>query len=434
MRVSAIVPTLNEKPQLARLVRELRALGARTEIIVSDGGSIDGTVELATELADHVVHGRAGRGGQLNRGAEVACAPLLFFVHADSAFTDHARAALESWLDDPRSDHEAATFQFALAADGLRWRGIELGQRLRHRVTGVAFGDQGLILPRILFDELGGYPDVPIMEDASFHRTVRRATSVRTLPAALPTSARRYERRGWVQSVAQNQLLWVLHALGADPHRLARAYRPEAPPQERAPSALMVFAKAPRPGRVKTRLAASVGDKAAVDVYRALGRTVVEKVAGGSFQTWVCFDPPDATSEMRRWLGEGLAYRPQSAGDLGDRMSEAIRYGLTIADRVCVIGTDAPDVDRGLVESAISALDGHDVVLGPAVDGGYYLIALDAPQPQLFQDIPWSSEAVLERTLAAARRSGLDVHLLRELRDVDHVEDVPTAWKSLLER
>lgn len=440
MRVAAIVPTLNEEPRIAGLIGALRALGSDTEVIVSDGGSKDGTLTIARGLADQVVRGPAGRGGQLNRGAQAASAPLLFFIHADSEFTAEARAALMGWLDDPRSAKGAATFQFALAARGSRWRAVEWGQRLRHRLTGVAFGDQGLILPRALFERLGGYPDVPIMEDATFHRAVRRAASIHTLAAPLPTSARRFERQGWIRSVARNQLLWALHAFGADPQRLAQAYRPEGPgtPSPSAPhragSGLMIFAKAPRPGRVKTRLAASVGDEAAVEIYRALGSTVVENVIGGAYQTCVCFDPPDALAEVRSWLGEDVAYRPQTSGDLGDRMSEAIRYGLSAMDRVCVVGTDAPDVDRALVESALAALDHSDLVLGPAADGGYYLIAVKAPQPQLFRGIPWSSDSVLTDTLDVADRSGLVVHLLRELSDVDHVEDVPTAWRSLLNR
>ncbi len=195
-----------------------------------------------------------------------------------------------------------------------------------------------------------------------------------------------------------------------------------------------MFAKAPRPGRVKTRLARDVGDQRAAAIYSRMGQQVLEGVLGGSYEIVVCFDPPDARSEVMRWLntrpqGPGLSFRPQGTGDLGDRLAEALEWAFTGADETCVIGTDAPDVGRELVERAFAALAEHDVVMGPATDGGYYLVGARDLHPVLFQDIPWSTDRTLAVTLDRARAAGLGVHLLEPLSDIDVVDDLPSGFR-----
>jgi rSAM/selenodomain-associated transferase 1 len=197
---------------------------------------------------------------------------------------------------------------------------------------------------------------------------------------------------------------------------------------------LLVFVKAAREGKVKTRLAAAVGDAAAAALYRAMAERVMEATApAGGYQRLVCFDPPDAGEEIRAWLGDDEALLPQGEGGLGARMAgafaEAFRRG---ASRVAIIGTDAPAVSRAHVEEALRGLDDHEVVLGPARDGGYYLLALDRPRPELFDGIPWSTAAVLAATTERAAAHGLRVRLLPPEGDVDTLEDVRREWDSLL--
>jgi hypothetical protein len=197
---------------------------------------------------------------------------------------------------------------------------------------------------------------------------------------------------------------------------------------------LLVFVKAARAGKVKTRLAAAVGDAAAAALYRAMAEQVMEATRpAGGYQRLVCFDPPDAREEVRAWLGDDEALLPQGDGDLGARMAaafaEAFRRG---AARVAIIGTDAPAVSRARVEEALRGLDDHEVVLGPARDGGYYLLALDRPRPALFEGIPWSTAAVLAATTERAEAHGLRVRLLPPEGDVDTLEDVRREWDTLL--
>jgi uncharacterized protein len=195
---------------------------------------------------------------------------------------------------------------------------------------------------------------------------------------------------------------------------------------------LVVFLKAPRPGAVKTRLAVAVGAEAAVGLYRVLAEQVMRATEPqGAYRRLVFFDPPHAVDEVRAWLGDE-ALIPQEEGDLGRRMAgafaEAFRRG---ASRAAIIGTDAPAVSRALVVEALEGLDGHDVVVGPARDGGYYLLALSRPQPALFEGIPWSTPSVLQATLARASALGLRVRQLEAAADVDTLEDVHREWDRL---
>lgn len=192
---------------------------------------------------------------------------------------------------------------------------------------------------------------------------------------------------------------------------------------------LLVFVKAPRPGAVKTRLAAAVGGEAAAAVYRALAEQVVRATEPcGAYERVFLFDPPGGGPELEAWLGP-VPLRPQASGDLGERMAAAFAQAFAEgARRAAVIGTDAADLSRAIVEEALQGLAEHDLVVGPARDGGYYLLALDRPRPELFADVAWSTPAVLETTLARAAALGLRVRQLPPLTDVDTLDDLRRDW------
>jgi hypothetical protein len=193
----------------------------------------------------------------------------------------------------------------------------------------------------------------------------------------------------------------------------------------------MVFVKAPRPGAVKTRLAARVGDVRAAALYRALAEEQIRRTAprGDEYERRFFFDPPGARSELAAWLGAGDVFVPQAAGDLGTRMAGAFAHAFAEgARRAAIIGTDVPAMSRDDVLAALEALDHEDVALGPATDGGYWLLALRRPEPELFRDVPWSTPDVFRVTLERAATRGLGVHVLRTLGDVDTVEDLRADW------
>lgn len=198
----------------------------------------------------------------------------------------------------------------------------------------------------------------------------------------------------------------------------------------------MVFVKAPRPGFAKTRLIPVLGAEGAAALSRALAEAALAATTPGpgEYERLVFFDPPDAAGEMRCWL-PGLRLIPQTGPDLGARMSHALAHALARgAGRAAVIGTDAPRVDRERVNEALAALDAADLVLGPAEDGGYYLLALSHPWPDLFTGVSWSTPAVREQTLARAAALGLSVHELPPLGDIDTAENLRAEWPSLRAR
>ncbi len=183
---------------------------------------------------------------------------------------------------------------------------------------------------------------------------------------------------------------------------------------------------------MKTRIARQLGDARALAVHRELAeRTVATARRVGDANLTIAFTPADATDEMRAWLGDDLAYEAQRGGDLGARMANAIERRLRGgATHVLVIGTDAPELSRTILADAFSALDRTDVVIGPASDGGYYLIGMRALHRELFVGVPWSTPETLARTLAAARTAGHRVHVLDILSDVDTADD----WRAWMRR
>jgi rSAM/selenodomain-associated transferase 1 len=197
--------------------------------------------------------------------------------------------------------------------------------------------------------------------------------------------------------------------------------------------ALVVFVKLPAPGVVKTRLAGAVGPAAAAELYRALAEHVLASTtpAPGEYERLVFFDPPQEADRMRAWL-TGVRLLAQSAGDLGTRMSDAVARAFARgASRVAVVGTDAPGLARDTVVAALDALDAADVAIGPTEDGGYYLLAMRQPRPELFAGMAWSTPSVATDTRARAAAAGLVVHELPVLRDVDTIEDVRLEWPAL---
>ncbi len=194
---------------------------------------------------------------------------------------------------------------------------------------------------------------------------------------------------------------------------------------------LIIFVKAPRLGTVKTRLAEQLGAAEAAAAYRLLVEVLLNGLAGIE-QVQLRFTPDDAAPEVNGWLrGPGWSLAPQGPGDLGQRLRHLFDQSFSRgARRVVVIGSDCPWVTAEDISAAWRALRDHDVALGPAADGGYWLIGLRASQPDLFDGIHWSESTVCEQTLDRIRAKNLRAHLLRTLRDVDSVED----WKFFLKQ
>lgn len=218
--VAVIIPTLDEAETLQRILPEL--VTAADEVIVSDGGSRDGTVRSAVELGVVVVQGKAGRGPQLNRGAHTSTSEVLLFLHADTTLPTGAiekvrRAVEEGFVGGG----------FAARFDDPRWQ-YRFGSAfvsLRTRISRAPLGDQAQFAARSVFEELGGFRDWPILEDLDFIRRLRHRGRVAILPDQVVTSARRYVEGGIIHTLLTNWLIWVLFLVGVSPHRLAQLYK-----------------------------------------------------------------------------------------------------------------------------------------------------------------------------------------------------------------
>jgi rSAM/selenodomain-associated transferase 2 len=223
--IGVVIPTLNEASYLPGLLADLERLRKTVplDVVVSDGGSRDETLAVAARYAARTIVGPAGRARQLNAGAAAAGGgEWLLFLHADARMPPPARRALLAVVVDAPVP-EAAVFRFAIDLPPP-WKGfIELGQALRERLYHLPYGDQGLLMGRELFQALGGYADIPIMEDVDMIRRVkRRRVDIRRLPAALVTSGRRYRARGVLRTWLRNVMLIGLYLMGVPPRRLAR--------------------------------------------------------------------------------------------------------------------------------------------------------------------------------------------------------------------
>ena len=202
---------------------------------------------------------------------------------------------------------------------------------------------------------------------------------------------------------------------------------------------LFVFTRFPQPGYTKTRLIPALGEQGAANVQRQMTEHLMSRFhahcRNSSFeQTTLSIQVHFAggtAEQMSSWLGNSFTFVPQCKGNLGERLRGALQQGFASGlNRIAVIGSDCPELDLQQVTQALQLLNRYDVVLGPALDGGYYLIALKQPLPFLFENIPWSTKRVLEKTKAIAASHNISIALLKPLSDIDRPEDL-LLWYAL---
>lgn len=420
--VSIIVPVLDDTEALARLLPAI-APNDEIEVIVVNGGPPDAGLTMLTENRPGVVvrSSAAGRGRQMNVGALAAGGRWLLFLHADTRLPAEWLAEIRRADVDPQS----AGGSFRLQLDSSAWQARVIDRCVQWRVKwlDLAYGDQALFVRREVFHAIDGYREWRIMEDVDFIRRVRKAGTLYHSPLPVVTSARRWQREGWWRRSAKNVLLQLSFAAGVSPERLATRYR-SAPA---TPDAIVVMARAPSDSRGKTRIARGLpGDQPGL--RRALLLDTLEAVGGvRGADVFVAFEPAEALEELASLVTDSVRLFAQRGDTLGDRMRNAF---ADVLDRgysnVVTIGSDLPTLPVKYLEQALTALRRRacDVVIGPAADGGYYLLALSVLRPSLFAEVPWGTPAVLAKTLEAALESRLSVRWTPEWYDVDEPGDL----------
>jgi len=221
MQISVIIPALNEAAALPAALESLRRQRSH-EVIVVDGGSSDATRELAAAGADRVLTGVRSRAAQMNLGAKHASGEALLFLHADCTLEDGALAEASKLLSRPQVI--AGCFRMAVPQGRLLYRSIDACATARVRLLGIIYGDQGLFLRRETFEQLGGFPELKLMEDVFLSLRLRRRGRVVVGHSRIFVSARRWQRVGVVRQTLRNWGLTALAAAGVHPDRLARYY------------------------------------------------------------------------------------------------------------------------------------------------------------------------------------------------------------------
>jgi rSAM/selenodomain-associated transferase 2/rSAM/selenodomain-associated transferase 1 len=457
--LSIVVPVLNESAGILAALQALEPARSRgAEIVVVDGGSQDGTADLArgSGLADIVLQTPRGRALQMNAGASAARGEVLLFLHADTRLPADADRLVLDAIGQRSTQHAWGRFDVHIDGEHPMLAVIAWSMNVRSRLTGIATGDQAMFMRRSAFNSVGGFPPIALMEDISMSSRLKRLSTPACLRAQVRTSGRRWEARGVLRTMFGMWWLRLRYFFGVEPARLAASYddvrdvRDSAAPghgrgkgnrfgdtlieHSAGPSGLarkvctiQIFAKAPVAGEVKTRLIPALGAEGAAVLHRRLTEVALHAAcaaAPGSVELWCA---PDASHPALAAMAEqhAVTRHVQAGANLGERMANAMTDALTRSECALLIGSDIAVMNAAVLRDALDRLqDGADVVIVPAEDGGYVLIGLRRAAPELFQDIPWSTPRVMADTRQRAMTANLRLVELPALWDVDNPSDL----------
>jgi len=454
LRINVIIPALDEEETIAAVLGAIDDVIV-DQVVVSDNGSRDDTAARARAAGAMVVHEeRRGYGSACLRA--IATAPpadVIVFVDGDGSDDAAEIPLLLDALVDNEAEIAIGSRVLGEAEPGaltpVQIFGNALTCRLVRWLWGVDYTDLGPFraIRQRSYDALE-------MMDPDFGWTIEmqvKAAQRGIRVVEVPVSYRR--RRGGRSKVSgtlagswgagRRILGYVLAAKLAELKQHWRGSPAPAPAPPRSPSRpsprkLLLFSRYPRAGEVKTRLVPVLGRRGAAELHRRLAAAAIasaRSAAGSADLDLEIHATGGSDAELRAWLGPELICRQQSKGDLGARLASACAAAFADgATAVVVMGSDCPQLSGAIITDAFARLAECDLVLGPARDGGYYLIGLRQPRPQLFAGIDWGTDVVLEQTLTAARRLDLDTQQLVVLDDVDRpadlvriVHELPTA-------
>ncbi len=435
--VAVIMPALNEARAIGHMLDAIPDWARR--VVVVDNGSTDGTAEVARGRGAMVVHeSRRGYGVACLRGlAALAADPkggapdMVVFLDADCSDDASEMHRVVEPITSGDADMVIGSRVLGHADPGsltLPQRfGNALATGLLRRLWGVKCTDFGPFRA-IRFDHLARLR----MDDLGYGWTVQmqaRAAAAGYRVAEVPVTYRRRIGKSKISGTVRG-------VIGAGTKILTTIARERlhAPTRGTQHNRIIVFSRLPQPGNTKTRMIPALGPDGAADLQRQMTRRTLATVdrtaalidcesevrhAGGTSQ------------QMADVFGSSRRYVPQDGGDLGERLQRAFAnaFGQGMHRAVC-IGSDCPSIRPDLLSEALHHLADHDLVIGPATDGGYYLIGMNRSHPDLFVGINWGTESVLAQTLARAESLGLRVHQLAELSDVDEPADLE-HWHRL---
>lgn len=431
---AVIIPALNEEAALPGVIASIPDWVDR--IIVVDNGSTDQTAAVARAAGAVVVseptrgYGRACQTGIAHASDGSHCSPdVLVFLDADGSDVPEQMERLVDPIAAGRADMVIGSRTRGTLTPGAMTAPQRLGNALAPALILWLWGER--------YTDLGPFRAIRFsalrslrMDDNTYGWTVQmqiRAARAGLRAMEVPVD---YGRRRAGKSKISGTVRGVVKAGTKILSCVAEEYLRPIPLAAPGQEALAVFAKFPEPGKVKTRLIPGLGADGAAALHDQMVRHTLDRVDELRLVREVEARVFCAGVEPAKF-GDHFNLRipcvTQSDGDLGKRMHTAFQHMLWEANAAVIIGTDCPDISQGLLGMAFESLKCSDLVLGPATDGGYYLIGLRRPVPALFENMEWSTATVLSETLARAATMGLRVHTLPTLSDVDEPGDV-TAW------
>jgi len=436
--VSVIIPVLNEEEFLKERLTALQWLRNKySEIIIVDGGSSDHSAKISAPMADTFLFSRKGRANQMNAGAKNARGEILLFLHSDAVFLENSFEELQKKI--ATIDIFWGWFNLKFTDRSLIFSLISNSMRIRSSLTKICTGDQTLFVSAKLFNDIGGFPDIPLMEDIAISKMLKKESPPVFISNPVFSSVRRWESEGALKTILTMWWLRFQYWASIDPKRLAKSYYPQIDfsindtnknhqsfkfPQIN----ILLFARTPELGKVKTRLEPALGAEKALSLHKAMINRIFQLASKSGLAESKLWLTSGDNKEMFIKLSSGDSVFNQPEGNLGEKMLFAIAQTLNLPNMnaAIVVGCDCPSINKDYLNTALLHLDqGVKLVLGPAEDGGYVLIGMNAVYPEIFEGISWGSTEVFSQTVKNAEALGISYVSLDPLWDVDRPEDLP---------
>jgi rSAM/selenodomain-associated transferase 2/rSAM/selenodomain-associated transferase 1 len=422
-----IIPVFKEEERINATIGSLVKMkdNHSIEIIVVDGDPCGSTIQCIKEPTVITITAEKGRALQMNKGAAKAAGDILLFLHADTILPEKGFDKIISVME--TGNYVAGAFNYDIDSRNPFLRFIYYTSYLRSKISRITYGDQGIFIRKDYFEKIGGYPEIPIMEEVEFMKKIKKnKDKIYILKDGVKTSARRYEKEGIIYGWLRNHRMRILYFFGVSPGQLVKYY-PDTHRKIQNKCGLVLFLKYPQKGTIKTRLANRIGDSLTLQLYECFIRDMLDKLISLPYDLHIFVAPANKVTAMCQWLGRNLPVHAQAGRDLGERMKQSFDKMFQMGYESCVLmGSDFPDLPGSVLTDAFEGLKTVEAVIAPAADGGYYLIGFQRHHfcESVFKNVTWSTDRVFQQTMEIFKQKKIRIKILRKWWDVDDLAEL----------